>query len=524
MQEPQQPKPSNQEPERLAAALAKVVELNTENSELRLEVKFLREKIDKLARRLFGTKSEQIDSAQLLLLLAGQDPKAEEPVEAAEPQRSEPASPPRSKKKREPRTPDNLRIVEERIVPEPVKSSPGEWRCIGEERTELLDYQPAQFFKRHIIREKYVRKDHPFAAPIIARLDTLQDRCIAAPGLLAAVIVGKFCDHLPLYRQEKIFATRHAVHIPRQTLAQWMALAADSLGLIYKAIHADVLEGGYVQVDETVVKYLAPGHGATKQGYLWVCAKPKADAVFSWHTSRATDCLTSLIPADWSGTIQSDGYSAYPAFVRDHNAAAQQQAITLAGCLAHARREFYEARETAPRRCGWVLRQIANLYQIEAHLRERKASPKLRKLTRQLQSQPILQRLHAALNKLRPKHLPQSALGKAITYTLNQWPQLCAFVQDGRVEIDNNLVENAIRPTAIGKKNWMFIGAADAGQRGAILYTIVESCRRRGIDPLAYLRDVLTRLPSMKASEIKDNTPAAWAKAQRTQRVMKQAA
>ena len=210
--------------------------------------------------------------------------------------------------------------------------------------------------------------------------------------------------------------------------------------------------------------------------------------------------------------------------MRDHNAAAQQQAITLAGCLAHARREFYEARETAPRRCGWVLRQIANLYQIEAHLRERKASPKLRKLTRQLQSQPILQRLHAALNKLRPKHLPQSALGKAITYTLNQWPQLCAFVQDGRVEIDNNLVENAIRPTAIGKKNWMFIGAADAGQRGAILYTIVESCRRRGIDPLAYLRDVLTRLPSMKASEIKDNTPAAWAKAQRTQRVMKQAA
>ena len=206
MQEPQQPATPNQEPEGLTAALAKVVELGAEITELRIENQFLREKIDKLARRIFGTKSETLDSAQLLLLLAGQDPKAEEPVEAA--------SPPRSKKKREPRTPDNLRIVEERIVPEPVKCSPGEWRCIGEEVTELLDYQPAQFFKRHIIREKYVRKDHPFAAPIIARLDTLQDRCIAAPGLLAAIIVGKYCDHLPLYRQEKIFATRHAVHIP----------------------------------------------------------------------------------------------------------------------------------------------------------------------------------------------------------------------------------------------------------------------------------------------------------------------
>jgi transposase len=220
MQEPQQPTTPNQEPERLTAALAKVVELGAEVAELRTENQFLREKINQLARRLFGTKSEQIDSGQLLLLLAGQDPKAGEPVDAAEPQRSEAASTPRRKKKREPRTPDNLRIVEERIVPEPVKCSPGEWRCIGEEVTELLDFEPASFFKRHIIREKYVRKDHPFAAPIIARLDTLQDRCIAAPGLLAAVIVGKYCDHLPLYRQEKIFATRHAVHIPRQRVTR----------------------------------------------------------------------------------------------------------------------------------------------------------------------------------------------------------------------------------------------------------------------------------------------------------------
>ena len=220
MQDAQQPTTPNQEPERLAAALAENAKVNAENATLRIEVKLLREKLDAILRKLYRASSEALDPAQLLLMLAGLDPKAEEPVEPAAPQPSAQASAPRSRKKREPRTPDNLRIVEERILPEQVIASPGEWRFIGEERTELLDYQPAEFYKRHIVREKYVRKDHPFAAPIIARLDTLQERCIAAPGLIAAVVVGKFCDHLPLYRQEKIFATRHDVHIPRQRVAR----------------------------------------------------------------------------------------------------------------------------------------------------------------------------------------------------------------------------------------------------------------------------------------------------------------
>ena len=146
--------------------------------------------------------------------------------------------------------PAHLPVVEEVIVPEPVKACPDAWRCIGEEVTEQLDYEPAHFFRRRIVRRKYARKDHPFAAPILARLDTLQDRCIAAPGLIAAVIVGKYCDHLPLYRQEQIFATRHGVQIPRQTMAQWMALAADWLRPIYETIRTGVLGGGYVQVDE----------------------------------------------------------------------------------------------------------------------------------------------------------------------------------------------------------------------------------------------------------------------------------
>ena len=485
-----------------------------ENERQRIETKLLREKIDALIKRLYGAQSEKIDPGQLLLMLQGLDApgKAPEPVEAEAPRRSTDPSPPRE---RGPRVPAHLPVVEEVIDPEPVKACPEAWRCIGEEVTEQLDYEPAHFFRRRIVRRKYARRDHPFAAPILAPLCTLQDRCIAAPGLIAAIIVGKYTDHLPLYRQEQIFATRHDIAIPRQTMAQWMGLAADWLRPIYEHIRTGVLGGGYVQVDETPIEYLAPGHGQTKLGYLWTCARPGGDTVFHWAVSRAAACLETIIPADFRGTLQTDGYSAYPAFVRAHNSRAGVEAITLAGCWAHARRAIHQARESAPRIVAWLLRQIAHLYQIEDRLRQHRAGPDLCQAVRAAQSAMILRRIRAALLRIRPRHLPQSALGKAISYTLDQWPALEAFLRDGRIAIDNNRVENAIRPTAVGKKNWLFIGEAEAGHRGAILYTIVESCRRRGIDPQAYLRDVLTRLPKMTTSQIPEVTPEAWSKARR---------
>jgi transposase len=440
--------------------------------------------------------------------------KAEEPVGAEAPRRSMAPSPPRNKARR-PRLPEHLPIVEEVIVPEPVRACPEAWRLMGEEVTEQLDYEPARFFVRRIVRQKYVPQDHPFAAPVIAPLATLQDRCLAAPGLLAAILVGKYCDHLPLYRQEQIFATRHQVHLPRQTMAQWMGLAADWLRPIYETIRTGVLGGGYVQIDETPIEYLAPGHGQTKQGYLWTCARPTGDVVFHWATSRAAACLEAVLPAGWQGIVQCDGYAAYPAFARTRNAQAAQPVLTLAGCWAHARRNFHEAHAQQPRLCGWILHQIGLLYRLERRLREQGAGPALRQALRAAESAMILARLHAALLRLRSRWLPQSGLSKALAYTLDQWPTLVAFLYDGRVEIDNNVVENAIRPTALGKKNWLFIGADHAGERGAILYTVVESCRRRGLDPFAYLREVLTRLPKSTNHQVKDLTPEAWAKAQR---------
>jgi hypothetical protein len=232
--------------------------------------------------------------------------------------------------------------------------------------------------------------------------------------------------------------------------------------------------------------------------------------IYRWETSREAKCLENIIPADFTGTIQCDGYSAYPAFVNTH-----ARDIELVGCWAHARRNFHEAKDHAPQQAGFILRQIAALYQIEERLRKKRLSAKLRAVTRGAQSRPIIQRIKKILCtwKTNRRFLPKSSMGQAIDYALGQMQKLGVLVDDGRIEIDNNLVENAIRPTAIGKKNWLFIGADHAGQRSAILFTIIESCRRRDINPFEYLRDVLTRLPSMTNWQIKDITPSAWAAA-----------
>ena len=492
--------------------------LREQNERLERENALLRQKIDALIRRLFGSQSEQLDPAQLQMLLQGVEnapaPEPEAPPEPA--METEPASSrPLAKHERTARLPEHLPVIEEVLDPAPVQTCPSAWRCIGQEVSEQLDYEPARFLRRRLIRRKFVRRGDADATPIIAPLPPcLQERGLPTAGLLAQVLIAKYADHLPLYRQEAIYRARHGVHLPRQTLARWVGLAADWLRPIYDAIRTGVLAGGYIQVDETPIAYLEPGHGSTRQGYLWTYARPGGDVLFDWQTGRGAACLAHVINGEFSGTIQCDGYKAYPAFVHARPGGGK---ITLAGCWAHVRRKFHEALAQAPRLIGWLLRQMGHLYRIEKELRQSRAGPRLRAAVRAHQSRPIQERLRQALVRLKTVHrpLPQSLFGRAIEYALGQWPTLGPWLADGRIEIDNNLVENAIRPTAVGKKNWLFVGEADAGQRGAILYTLIESCRRRGIDPHAYLRDVLARLPSMTNWQVKDITPAAWARSLR---------
>jgi hypothetical protein len=342
--------------------------------------------------------------------------------------------------------------------------------------------------------------------------ESLQQRCVAAPGLLAQLIVSKFCDHVPLYRQEQIYWTRHQVWLPRASQARWLGLCTEWLAPLYQQLKAELMGGDYLQVDETPIRYLEPGNGKALQGYLWVASQPGGAVVFEWHPSRAASCLQTLISPECSGPLQCDGYAAYDRFARLR--AQTGKGLTLAGCWAHVRRSFFEALEQAPQQAGWVLLQIGHLYTIERGLRQKRAGPRLREATRASQSRMIYERLHRVLTawQSRGRILPQGSLGKAITYTLGQWTSLAVYLENGALEIDNNLVENAIRPTAVGKKNWLFFGDAEAGQRGAILYTIIESCRRRGVEAYTYLRDVLTRLPQLTNWQIKDITPKAWAK------------
>jgi transposase len=497
---------------------AEAVLLLEELKRLKQENELLRQKLDALARRIFGVKSEQLDKNQLLLLL--QEAETPGPVlgkgsgpeaELAEPPRPNKASSSKPRD-RKPRLPEHLPVVEEVIEPEPFKAAPQEWRRIGEEVSERLDYEPAKFLRRRTVRPKYVKRHEIDAVPVIAPLpNSLLERSVVTPGLLAQIIVSKYCDHMPLYRQESIYWSRHEVWLPRQTMAEWVGLAADWLKPIYRQIREEVLEGGYVQIDETPIRYLEPGHGKTKLGYLWTYGTPKEDVVFHWETSRAAACLENILPVEFRGVAQCDGYQAYRSFARSRD-----DAIVLAGCMAHVRRKFFEAQEQAPKVPGWILWQMRNLYTIETQLRETRAGPNLRAAIRGSQSRMIMNRLHHTLIALKTsrRFLPRSLMGAAIDYALSQWSTLLVYLDDGRLEIDNNLIENAIRPTAVGRKNWLFIGQAEAGERSAILYTIIENCRRRGLDPFSYLKEVFTRLPSMTNWQVKDITPKAWARRQ----------
>jgi transposase len=455
------------------------------NAALQRENQLLREKVNLLVRRVFGASSEKMDAAQLQLLLSGSELVAP----AAEPKAEAP-----------------------QLKPEPVKAAPEQFRQIGQEVSEQLDYEPARYFRRRLVRRTYVSKIEPENAPVTAPLPpTLQERCIATPALLAHLLVAKYCDHLPLYRQEQILARRHGIHLPRQTLARWVELASEWLTPVYQQIKTGVMAGGYVQLDETPINYLEPGAGRALKGYLWTGSRPGGDVFFDWHASRAGECLDTVVPVDFQGTVQCDGYDGYNRLARRCG-----QEIKLAYCWAHVRRKFDEALESSPRTAAWVVKQIQLLYRIESGLRKRKAGPALRQAYRASQSKPIVERIKRACTRLLQsrRFLPKSALANALEYTLAQMPGLGVYLEDGRIEIDNNLVENAIRPTAIGKKNWLFIGEAQAGGRSAIIYTVIESCRRRGINPYAYLKDVLTRLPRMTNQQVPEILPVVWGKPQ----------
>jgi len=475
-----------------AAQAAQIQALLAEN-------KLLQGKIHFLVRRLFGRKSEKLSRDQMELLLG--DLGANVPDDDLPPTPPTPSRP-RPGRDRKPRLPEDLPTEDVVIEPEAVKQDPSAYQCIGEEVTEELDVVPTRYFRRRIIRRKFTSKINRDRPPVIAPLPPrLIEGGYASAGLLTDIVLKKYVDHLPLHRQEQILRTRYGIELSRKTMCDWVRVVADWLTPIYNHIREDLRRSGYLQVDETPVRYCGEEGGGSRQGYLWVFHRPGRDVLYEWYTSRAAACLDGML-RDFRGTVQCDGYGAYSSYVKERDD------ILLAACWAHVRRKFHEARQECPTQAGWMLNQIGHLYRIERDLRG--AGPRLRQAVRSAQSGMLLARIEKMLKLKLNQHRPTSAMGSAIAYTLSLWPQLLRFRDDGRLEIDNNLVENAVRPTALGKKNWMFIGHPEAGDRSAILYTLLENCKRQGLNPREYLHDVLSRLPAMTNQQTQSLTPTNW--------------
>jgi transposase len=395
------------------------------------------------------------------------------------------------------------------LIPTEVQAEPEAFEKIGEERTFEVEIIGPKLVKREFVRPKFRRKAERETAPVIApAVPRPATGGYASAGLIAYVVVSKYQHHLPLYRIEAMSAQWGAA-LNRKTMVDWVRVAADWAEPIYKLMHAELLRGHYVQCDETPVKFIDPDEKSrgTTQGYLWVVSAPGGDVVFDWRLSRRHGELTTLLNDNYTGLLQSDGYQAYDAYARSH------PAVVWLGCWAHVRRRFFEAQQEHPRMAKAALRLIGRMYLRERVWDEQQLTPAERSKAR---AEPEgLGRTLVSLKRLalraRQRVLPKSTLGKACDYLLSQWAPLSAHLHHGESRLDNNLVENAIRPSCIGKKNWLFIGHPDAGQRSAILYSLIVSCQRHGKDPLAYMKDILARLPRMtNRDDLRALTPRLW--------------
>ena len=477
---------------------------------LRQEIAVLRAQVAWLKQQLFGGgKSESLDRAQLLLKLGelsracGIAAAAERPVATITYER--PAGP--APKRTLPAESFAHLPVQETVVVEPpaVQADPSLYERIGEERSFEVDVVPPKLFKREIVRPKYRhrldRNRAPLLAPAPARV---VPGGFASAGLVAWALTAKFADHLPLYRQEKMLARwaclpGQGAPISRQNLCDWVGAATTLLEPLVKRMKQDLLGGGYVQVDETPIRCNDPDlrDGKTTSGWLWALSRPGGGVVFEWRLSRRHQEVERLL-GSYQGVLHSDGFEGYPAYVRTH------AGVEWVGCWAHARRKFFEAAAERPKTAERVLRLIGQLYQLEGEWDQAQVGRERAALRQENFARPLA-RLRRLATALQARVLPRTGLGQACAYLLGHWTPLTAHLRHSHTRLDTNSVENAIRPSKLGAKNWLFIGHPDAGDRAAVIYSLIVSAQRRGLDPHAYLKDVLTRLPAMTSKD--DLTP-----------------
>lgn len=463
----------------------------------------LTHEIAQLKRFKFAKRSEQLSPDQVSLLddLIDTDIAAiEAELEALKPARA--STEVRQKPKRTALPPQFPRTL---IHHEP-DNSHCQCGCalkrIGEDVSEKLDYTPGVFTVERHIRGKWVcdQCETLIQAPVPAQVI---DKGIPTSGLLAHVMIAKFADHLPLYRQESIFG-RAGLVIARSTLAQWVGNCGVQLQPLVDALRDAVLAQHVIHADETPVSMLAPGEKKTHRAYVWAYATSQfsdvAAVVYDFSPSRAGEHVRNFLQ-DWKGKLVCDDFGGYKANF--------ELGVTEIGCMAHARRKFFELHATNKSQLAeQALRYIQLLYEIEHEVRDLK--PDLRRRIRQEKAVPVMDVLHAWMITQRLLVHDGSAISKALDYSLKRWTALSRYLDDGAVPIDNNWAENQIRPWALGRKNWLFAGSLRSGKRAAAIMSLIQSARLNGHDPYAYLKDVLTRLPTQRASEITELLPHRW--------------
>jgi transposase len=509
--------------QQLEAAREQVRVLSERVRELMGENEALRARMDALCRRLYGKRSEHVDPAQLALAFAelgkedalptapaGEPAAAEEPDSGEGDADAKAAAPAKRRGHGRQKLPSHLprRRVEHEPAPEDRVCSgcSKPMARIGEEVSEQLDCKPASLVVVEHVRGKYACQTCKEGVTVAAVPEKLVEKGLAAPGLVAQVVTSKFADHVPLARQEGIYA-REGVELSRSTLLGIVNVAADLLAPVARAVRISALASRALHADETTVRVRTLPKGS-RISYFWtyVGRRPAAkggeecEAFFEYTHTRSGDAPKKVL-AHYKGPLQADAYSGY-----DECYASGE--IIEVGCWAHARRHVYEALGTDPTPASALLALIAQLYLVERDAKDLDEAARLK--MREERSRPLIDRIGYKVAELHAAVLPKGPLGKALGYLVNHWKALTRFLESGFYKIDNNSAERAIRHVAVGRRNWLIAGSDEGARRAATLYTLTVSCKLADVDPFEYLRDVLERLSTTPASRAHELTPLNW--------------
>lgn len=480
---------------------------------LQSEIKYLKEQVEWFKRQLFGKKAETFvdaKNAEQLYFPGFLDDQFQNVPKTT-------TIPSHERKKRKSTGKDTISLPDDLPVERQVIDLPEEDKIcsetgkelvkIGEEVTSKLAHRPGSYFIKQIVRPKYALPQGSEGGVLTADLpDTLLSRCQADESFLAEIMVKKFADHLPLYRQSEIMS-REGIMISRQVLSQWIVKVGLALKPLYNEMLSSVLESGNIFYDETPIDMLSPGKGKVHQAYMWAIVGGKSAnpsyRVYDFSTNRRHSNVANMLK-NYSGVLHSDKYGAYESL-------ANQKKLTWCPCWSHIRRKFVEAETGDPSFREWILRKIKYLFMLERVAWARDEKERLR--IRQEKEIPIIDELIQAIKKKMQsgKILPKSKMREALNYFYSLIPHLKNYTKEAWARLDNNVAERAIRPLALGRKNWLFVGNEVGGEAAAVILSLVQSCRASEINPREYLEDVMRRLMSHNASKLYELLPDHWA-------------